>query len=139
VSRRGETPLGVAAVINSSPDTIDMLAAPLRQAGFHVVSTYTFDIRDGRVDLAAFMTEHRPNVVIYDIAPPYEANWELFDRLRSTPAMSQVPVVITSTNARHLETLAGSDQQIYEVVGKPYDLDRIIQAAKEASRSRPTR
>ena len=38
------------AIINTSPDTVDLLRQVLQRAGFLVVSCYTFDIRDGRLD-----------------------------------------------------------------------------------------
>jgi CheY-like chemotaxis protein len=129
----------VAAVINTSPDTVDMLGTVLRQAGFAVVSAYTHEIRDGDIDVHAFLAEHQPDVVVYDIAPPYNENWALFQRLTATSALGGIPVVLTTTNRKHLEGLAGSSQHVYEVVGKPYDLLLIVQATKEALRSRPTR
>jgi len=47
--------------------------------------------------------------------------------------------VLTSTNPKHATELAGRDHHVYEVVGKPVDLDEIVRAVKEASRARPTR
>jgi CheY-like chemotaxis protein len=85
------------------------------------------------------MRQHRPKVIVYDIAPPYEANWRLFQHVRTAPAVQHVQWVITTTNAAHVQKLAGKDEQLYEVVGKPYDLDRICAAVKEAMRARPTR
>ena len=126
-------------VINTSPDTIDMLRMTLQHAGILVVSAFTYHIRDGKLDIAAFMREHRPRVIIYDIAPPYDANWRLFQHLRNLPAMKDVRWVITTTNAVHVKNLAGSDERLYEIVGKPYDLGEIATATKEALRARPTR
>jgi hypothetical protein len=42
------------------------------------------------------------------------------------------------TNAAQVHKLLQPDQQVYEVIGKPYDVDIIVQAVKEAARSRPT-
>ena len=53
--------------------------------------------------------------------------------------MKERPIVLTSINARHVENLAGRNERVYEVVGKPMDMDAIVRAVKEASRSRPTR
>ena len=131
--------IDVVAVCNTSPDTVDMLRLILQHAGIVVVSAFTFDIRDGKVDLAAFMREHRPKVIIFDVAPPYDANWQLLQHIKGAPAMQGVRWIVTSTNAAHVERLAGKDERVYEVVGKPYDLDRIVQATKEALRARPTR
>ena len=128
----------VAAVFNTSPDTVEMLRVVLTQAGFVVVSGYTFELRDLKVDLDAFMRQHQPNVIVYDLAPPYEENCRLFEHLRATPAFEGRPIVITSTNAAQVHKLLQPDQQVYEVIGKPYDLGIIVQAVKEAVRSRPT-
>ena len=134
-----QSPPPVIAVYNTSPDTVDMLRLTFQHAGIVVVSAFTYDIRDGKVDLAAFMREHQPKVIIYDVAPPYEANWQLLQHIRRAPAVQGVQWIITSTNPAHLERLTGKDELVYEVVGKPYDLERIVQATKEALRARPTR
>ena len=136
---QGMRPPDVVAVINTSPDTIELLRLTLQPAGIVVVSAFTYDIRDGKIDLAAFMAAHRPQVIIYDIAPPYEANWRLLEHLRGNAVLQGLRWVITSTNPVHVEKLAGRDEQVHEIVGKPYDLDRIAAATKEALRSRPTK
>ena len=41
----------VIALINSTPDVVEMLRVALEQAGFVVVSTFTHLIRTGDVDL----------------------------------------------------------------------------------------
>jgi DNA-binding response OmpR family regulator len=128
----------VVAVFNTSPDLVDMLRVMLEQAGFVVVSLLTYQIREGAVDIETFLRQHQPNVIIYDIAPPYAANWRLFQHVCRTPSMQKCPVVLTSTNAARVADLVGRDHHVYEVVGKPYDLDLIIRAVKEAARRRPT-
>lgn len=129
----------VVAVINTSPDTVEMLRTTLERAGFVVITGYTFDIRDGRLDIDAFLTKHQPRVVVYDVAPPYDQNWRLFQHLRGLESMKTRRFVITSTNPKHLEQLAGRDERIYEIVGRPLDLDAVVTAVKEACKSRPTR
>jgi DNA-binding response OmpR family regulator len=132
-------PPDVVAVINTSPDTVEMLRTTLERAGFVVITGFTFEIRDGRLDVDALVTKHQPVVVIYDVAPPYDQNWRLFQHVRGLESMKSRKFVITSTNPRHLEQLAGRDDRIYEIVGRPLDLDAVVTAVKEALRSRPTR
>ena len=129
----------VVLVLNTSPDTIEMLRGVLQKAGMVVLSAYTYDVRDGRVDLDAMMREHHPSVVVYDIAPPYDENWRLFRHLRAVDAMRGSRFVLTTTNLTHVQPLVGRDERIYEVVGRPLDLDEITKAVKEALRARPTR
>jgi CheY-like chemotaxis protein len=129
----------VVAIINTSPDTIEMLRHLFHRAGWVSVTGYTFDIRDGRLDIEAFTSQHQPKVIVYDIAPPYEANWVLFQHIRSMDVMRGRQFVITSPNANHVNRLLGRDEHVYEVVDRSDDLDRILTAVKEALRARPTR
>jgi DNA-binding NtrC family response regulator len=127
------------AVINSTTDIVDILRRALEQAGFVVITAMTPDVRDGEVDIERFVSQHDPRVIVYDVAPPYDANWALFQHLASMPIMQGRQFVITSTNARQLERIAAPQQHVYEIVGKSDDIGGIVQAVKEAVRARPTR
>jgi CheY-like chemotaxis protein len=128
----------VAAVINTAPDTVDLLKDALEQAGLLVVTGYTHDIRDGKLDLQAFLTTHRPDVIVYDLAPPYDRNWAFLQHLRST-TLTGYRFVLTATNCRYVDGLVGRDERVYEVVGKADDLGAIVQAVREAVRARDVR
>lgn len=127
------------AIVNTSPDTIDLLRMPLERAGFVVVSCFTYDIRDGKIDFDAFMRTHRPAVIAYDVSVPYVKNFRLYEHVRAMPSVRESRFVLTSTNAPVVQKLAGRDEKVYEVVDKAENLDRIIRAVKDASRARPTR
>ena len=130
----------VVAVFNTSEDTTDMLRVVLEQAGFVVVTAFTSALRDGKTDFEGFMRQHQPTVIVYDVAIPYEENWRLFQHFRSRPACANVHFVVTTTNAAQVEKVAGADRpHVYDIVGKPYHLDQIVRAVKEASRERATR
>jgi CheY-like chemotaxis protein len=122
----------VVAVFNTSEDTTDLLRIVLENAGFVVVTAFTNLLRDGRTDLEGFLRQHRPAVIVYDIAVPYEHNWRLYEHMRSTPACETIKFVLTTTNVRHVRALAG-DNVLHEIVGKPYDLDEIVRAVAEAT------
>ena len=123
----------VIAVINSSPDIVDMLRVAFEHAGFVVVSTFTYLVRAGEVDLEAFIAQHQPQVIVYDIAPPYASNWNLFRHLRQLPALKDRPVVITSTNPTRLRELAEIDQEILEIVEIPYVVTQLIETVRKAA------
>jgi DNA-binding NtrC family response regulator len=129
----------VAPVINTSPDIVEMLRTALERAGIVVVTTLTHQVRDGEVDFERFVEQHHPGVLVYDIAPPYARNFQLFEHIRQMPVMAGRQFVITSTNARHVERLVAASIPVYEVVGKPYDLDQVVMATREALKAKPTR
>jgi|tagenome__1003787_1003787.scaffolds.fasta_scaffold19124690_2 DNA-binding response OmpR family regulator len=123
--------LMVVAIFNTSEDTTDMLRHLFEHEGFVVVTAFTHDIRDGHVDLEALMRQYRPDVIVYDIAIPYEPNWRLFESIKASPACQAVPFVLTTTNEAQVRKIAG-DAPLLELVGKPYDLDRLLDKVKAA-------
>lgn len=129
------TDSAVVAVFNTSPDTVDLLRLVLEQAGFTVVSAFTFDLRDGEIDLEAFCRQHQPRVVVYDIALPYEPNWRLFLHIRQLDALQNAQFVVTTTHEAHVRKIAGPDEELFEIVGKPYDLGRVVEAVRRKLRA----
>ena len=121
----------VAAIFNTSPDTVELLRLVLEREGFVVVGVYTYALRDGKVDINLLIKQHHPDVIIYDIAPPYEKNWREFLHVRSMEAFRGMKFLVTTTNARHVQAVAGDSDAFYEIVGKPYDLGLIVDAVKK--------
>ena len=124
------------AIFNSSEDTTDMLRELFEHAGFVVVSAYTHALRDGKTDLEGLMRQYDPQVIVYDIALPYEENWRLYQKIRSSPACRDVPFVLTSTNAAQVQKVA-SGEPLMELVGKPYDLDELLLTRYESRHAFP--
>ena len=83
-------------------------------------------------DVIDFVAEHQPDAIIYDVAIPYEENWRFLRLLQSSEALKDVKWVITTTHRKRLEELVGECGEVYEVVGKPYDLIQITSAVKDA-------
>ena len=122
----------VVAIINSSPDTVELLSASFEAAGFVVVSGMTHEIRAGRLDLSHFITAHQPDVIVYDISPPYDRNWRLFMHLHET-IFPDRPYVLTSTNCSLVKNCINPALDILEVSEQPDSLDAIRQAVVAAA------
>ena len=129
----------VVAVINSNDDVVEMLRLSFEQAGFIVVSAHTDAIKRGVTNLTDFVRAHKPNVIVFDLVPPYDRSYRFVEHLREIEVLKGCQFVLTSTNPIRAHELAGTSEEVYEVVGKPYDLEQITRAVKEASRARPTR
>ena len=120
------------AVFNSSADTIEILKIALEEKGYAVAAGHVADLKKGQLDVLDFVQEHQPDVVIYDVAIPYEENWRFLRLLQSSEALKDVKWVITTTHRKRLEELVGDTGEVYEVVGKPYDLVQITNAVHTA-------
>ena len=121
------------AILNTSDDTVEMLRVVVEGEGMVAVSAHVDDIRRGQFDFGAFLQEHNPRVVIYDIPPPYDRSWLFLEHLRSLPSMEGRKLVLTSTNPTRVQQVVEQvTEPILEIIGKPYDLQVIVDAVKQA-------
>lgn len=126
----------VVAVINTNPDLVELLKLRIEAAGFVVLIIHVAEIRAG-LDLETVLKQHDPRVIVYDVVPPYERSWRFLQHLRDT-SFSGRQFVLTSPNQRALSKLTGRDEKIYEIIEDGTDIDAIVQAVREAAKSRPT-
>jgi DNA-binding NtrC family response regulator len=120
----------VVAIINSNEDVVEAIRLILGDAGFVTIGAHLVDFKKGRRDLVAFLQEHDPRVIVLDIAPPYEENWNFFQLMKNSQAARGRQFVLTTTNKKILEDLVGKTSTI-ELVGKPFDLDEIVKAVQK--------
>jgi DNA-binding NtrC family response regulator len=124
----------VIAVFNSNEDIVEMLRIALENAGFLVVTGHIPDVIRGSFDIQRFVAQHDPRVILYDIAPPYERNWQFLQHLRHMAEVANRRFVLTSTHAARVREFAtAKDEMILEILGKPYDIEEIVDAVREAA------
>jgi DNA-binding response OmpR family regulator len=123
---------GIVALFNASDDTIDMVQKLLTDAGNEqtLIWCHFADLKKGIVDFGKYMDRHNPEVVIFDISPPYDENWTYFKKMRDANTMKGRGMVLTTTNKNRLDEVLGEDSGALEVVGRPKDLQEIDAAIK---------
>jgi CheY-like chemotaxis protein len=126
----------VVAVFNASQDTVDMLTLFFEHCGYKAVGE-PWPAREplGVDNVRAFVTRHRPDVIVFDISFPYDHNWQRCREFHDAHDIQQIPVVLTTTNERALSELVGPTAAI-EIVGKPYDLELLAGAVARAIHAR---
>jgi DNA-binding response OmpR family regulator len=113
------------AVVNSSEDTVEMLRTLLEQEGWETVQAHADDIKRGRTDFLKYLETHDPQVIIWDVPPPYDQNWAFLQLVRSSRAMDGRVVIVTTTNKPALERFVGPTDAV-EIFTKPYDVEVLI-------------
>jgi DNA-binding response OmpR family regulator len=130
------TAAGIVALFNASDDTIDMVQKLLTNSGRHqsLIWCHFADLKKGIVNFDKYMDEHNPEVVIFDLSPPYDENWHFFTTMRDASVMTGRGVVLTTTNKDRLDEVLGEDSKALEVVGKTEDLQQIDAAIGSATK-----
>lgn len=121
----------IIAVINSSEDVTDAISLFLSEEGLPSVQGHVADFKKGREDITEFLEKNKPEVVIFDIAPPYEENWNFFKLVESSEEAKGITFILTTTNREQLAKIAGETNAI-EIVGKPFDLEQVVRLVKTA-------
>ena len=127
------------AIFDASADTLEMLKSAVSQHGYRALDGHADVVKSGEMDFVAFMEEHKPDALVWDIAPPYDRNWHFFKLLRTSHLLDHCVIVITTTHKQHLESLAGRDTDTVaaiELVGKPYDIYAVVEAVTRGLQAR---
>ena len=122
----------VVAILNGNDDVVEMLRLVVEQAGLIAVSGHIDKIRRGEMSLPDLVEQHDPQVIIYDLVPPYDRSRRFLDHVRSAPGMTGRQFIITTTNAQRVREIIGDAEHVYEIVGKPFDIQQIADAVLRA-------
>ena len=124
---KGTTKRNVA-VFNSSQELIDALQAGLKAEGFSTCGAHVADIQSGALDLLAFVHQHKPELVVYDLPHPYEKHWNFLRLLKDTQMFNRMTWVLVTTDKRALEAAVGASGVVEIIFGEPYGVKDVVTA-----------
>jgi len=112
-------------VFNASDDTVDMLTAFFRMLGLEAAGEAWPARNPLSVEVVQeFVRRHQPDVIVFDVSFPYDHNWTRYREFRQADGIGDIPIILTTTNAKALHDIVGETEAL-EIVGKPYDLDEL--------------
>lgn len=118
------------AGVNSNDEILESLCELFQAEGLQTAAAHLLAFKRHERDFASFLAEEQPEAVGIDLPPPYEDNVRFFEaELR--PLLEGRRVVLTSTNERVVRPLLDRHLPVYEILGKPFDLNRIVAAVRE--------
>jgi CheY-like chemotaxis protein len=117
----------ILVVLNSSFETLDIVKAWFEAEGMVVHTATVSQFRTGGADLAGFIATTAPDVIVYDVALPYVANWRFLQNLRDDGPLKGRSVIVTTPNEQVLSSVSHllNGEVTHEIIGKPADMQQL--------------
>jgi CheY-like chemotaxis protein len=123
--------LPVIGILNSSPALVRLLERACALEGYLTAAAVLSQFPGGALEVAAFLRRHDPRVVVYDLAPPYRANWDQLQQVRQFDQDDTRQFIVTTTNRRALEAQLGP-VAVVAIIRKPFDVRAVLAAVARA-------
>ena len=111
-------------VIDDHPETLNIIQRVLQQQGYNVLGA-----RSGFRGLSLAESEN-PDLVMVDGIMPEMDGWEVCRRLRATPKLSTIPIIMFTAVDEAERKLAGFDAGADDYLTKPTEPDELIERVK---------
>jgi hypothetical protein len=85
----------IVAVFNGDESVLEEFTRRFARAGVRVVSALAADLHS-REDVLAFLRGHDARAVVYEVPPPDERGWTLFQRLYRAAQVLGMPFVLSA-------------------------------------------
>ncbi len=122
VQRRTEPPL--VLIVEDDLAVANLIKDLLEDEGYRTLQAQTG--RQGQ-ELAH---RYRPDLIILDLYLPDKEGVEVLYELKASPDTASIPIIVVSA---YTLLLAPEDMiRLAEVVSKPFDVDRLLEAVKRA-------
>jgi DNA-binding response OmpR family regulator len=107
-------------IVDDDPGIRRLLVAFLKRRGFELL-----EASNGREALVA-MRAGRAEIVVIDLMMPEVSGWDVLRERETEPPLLALPmIVVTAGNVAQVEVKV-ADSHVWAVIGKPFDLDRLL-------------
>ncbi len=119
--------------IEDDPKTIDLVKLILKKEGFEVTG-----VINGRDGLAA-IEEIRPDVVLLDLMMPDMDGWEVYQSMRASEVMKDIPVIVLTAKAQSIDKVLGLHiAKVNDYITKPFSPSELIQSVRKVLSGEPS-
>ena len=107
-------------VVDDSWTELTMIATPLRNSGFEVVTAV-----DGDEAVEKVFQEH-PQCIVLDVVLPKQNGFQLCRKLKSSEASRHIPIILLTSKNTPLDKSWGLRQGADLYMTKPFNTDELV-------------
>ena len=111
-------------VVDDSWTELTMIAAPLRNSGFEVVTAV-----DGDEAMEKVFKE-RPQCIVLDVVLPKQNGFQLCRKFKSLEASRHIPIILLTSKNTPLDKARGLRQGADLYITKPFSEDELVASVR---------
>jgi len=118
-------------IVEDDFETRELIAEVLRDDGYAVQTA-----ANGAEALATLrtVTDERPDIILLDLMMPIMSGWQFLEERATDQDLARIPVLVLSADpSRQLASSRG----VVAVVGKPFDLPRLLKLVRAVTKAQP--
>lgn len=120
-------------IVDDEPDLVSTVEYRLKFAECQVVTA-----RNGQEGLAKAAAE-APDLILLDTNMPVMNGHEMLDRLRSDPALREIPVIMLTARCEPQDIGTASSYGVSDYVTKPFDFAQLMEKIRAILDQKKTR
>ena len=110
--------------------------ASIRELEQYALQSSGYDVRSFETPEAFWqaMRTAEPELVILDVMLPGEDGFSILKKLRASPALRQVPIIMVTAKSSELDTVRGLDCGADDYITKPFGIMEFLSRVRAALR-----
>jgi len=112
--------------IEDSPETLELVKLVLKKEGFEVIPT-----SNGKDGLKA-IEQNLPDLVLLDLMMPDMDGWEVYQTMKSSDVMKDIPVIIVTAKSQSIDKVLGLHiAKVDDYITKPFSPSELVSSIKK--------
>jgi CheY-like chemotaxis protein len=112
--------------IEDDPEMVELIRLILNRRGIEVTGA-----SDGREGLK-LVAEKQPDVVLLDLMMPGMDGWEVYQQMKSDPAIQHIPVIVVTAKAQNIDKVLGLHiAKVDDYIAKPFSPQDLMDSVEK--------
>lgn len=111
---------GVILVVDDNADVVAIVQAILEANGYEVRVAYS------GAETFTQLAKHKPDLVVLDIMMPDMNGLKVLERMRETPSLAQIPVILLTARDDDQDLLSGYRSGASYYIPKPFTSEQLL-------------
>ena len=109
--------------VEDEPEMIDLMQLILSRRGYQVKGAR------GGVEGIQLIRELHPDLVLLDLMMPDMDGWEVYQQMKSDPALKDIPVIIVTAKAQNIDKVLGLHiAKVDDYIAIPFSPQELVES-----------